>query len=120
MTAERYVHWKEPARSVRRQVVALGEILKPPRPRPLYQFIALIALNIVKTLSQTHIAPPIRPSSHLQRHKSLLSCHSPDLAPSKMRQKRAKTYKRLMALYVQTFAFRSPFQVLGEWGEKLG
>ncbi|ORY21162.1 Fcf1-domain-containing protein [Naematelia encephala] len=29
-----------------------------------------------------------------------------------MRQKRAKTYKRVMALYVQTFSFRSPFQIL--------
>lgn len=29
-----------------------------------------------------------------------------------MRQKRAKAYKRLMALYVQTFNFRAPFQVL--------
>ncbi|WWC92536.1 uncharacterized protein L201_007495 [Kwoniella dendrophila CBS 6074] len=29
-----------------------------------------------------------------------------------MRQKRAKTYKRVMALYVQTFGFRHPFQVL--------
>jgi hypothetical protein len=30
-----------------------------------------------------------------------------------MRQKRARAYKRLMALYVQTFNFRAPFQVLG-------
>ncbi|TYJ51385.1 hypothetical protein B9479_008047 [Cryptococcus floricola] len=29
-----------------------------------------------------------------------------------MRQKRAKTYKRVMALYTQTFGFRQPFQVL--------
>ncbi|WVW80664.1 hypothetical protein I302_102650 [Kwoniella bestiolae CBS 10118] len=29
-----------------------------------------------------------------------------------MRQKRAKTYKRVMALYVQTFGFRHPFQIL--------
>lgn len=31
-----------------------------------------------------------------------------------MRHKRAKTYKRLMAVYVQTFGFRQPFQVLGQ------
>jgi U3 small nucleolar RNA-associated protein 23 len=31
-----------------------------------------------------------------------------------MRQKRAKTYKRVMALYVQAFGFRQPYQVLGE------
>ena len=30
-----------------------------------------------------------------------------------MRQKRAKTYKRVMALYTQTFGFRTPFQILG-------
>ncbi|WVQ95412.1 hypothetical protein IAU59_002509 [Kwoniella sp. CBS 9459] len=29
-----------------------------------------------------------------------------------MRQKRAKTYKRVMALYTQTFSFRQPFQIL--------
>ncbi|RSH87117.1 hypothetical protein EHS25_003606 [Saitozyma podzolica] len=29
-----------------------------------------------------------------------------------MRQKRAKTYKRVMALYVQAFGFRQPYQVL--------
>ncbi|OCF45592.1 U3 small nucleolar RNA-associated protein 23 [Kwoniella heveanensis CBS 569] len=29
-----------------------------------------------------------------------------------MRQKRAKTYKRVMALYTQTFNFRQPFQIL--------
>ncbi|WRT70915.1 uncharacterized protein IL334_007914 [Kwoniella shivajii] len=29
-----------------------------------------------------------------------------------MRQKRAKTYKRVMALYVQTFGFRHPYQIL--------
>ncbi|WVQ77276.1 hypothetical protein IAR50_006960 [Cryptococcus sp. DSM 104548] len=29
-----------------------------------------------------------------------------------MRQKRAKTYKRVMALYTQTFGFRQPFQIL--------
>ncbi|WWC72784.1 uncharacterized protein I206_106748 [Kwoniella pini CBS 10737] len=29
-----------------------------------------------------------------------------------MRQKRAKTYKRVMALYVQTFGFRHPYQLL--------
>jgi len=31
-----------------------------------------------------------------------------------MRQKRAKTYKRVMALYTQTFGFRTPFQILGK------
>lgn len=31
-----------------------------------------------------------------------------------MRQKRAKTYRRVMALYTQTFGFRTPFQILGE------
>lgn len=30
-----------------------------------------------------------------------------------MRQKRAKTYKRVMALYTQAFNFRQPFQILG-------
>lgn len=29
-----------------------------------------------------------------------------------MRQKRAKAYKRVMALYVSTFGFRQPYQVL--------
>ncbi len=37
-----------------------------------------------------------------------------DLRASKMRQKRAKTYRRLMALYTQTFNFRPPFQILGK------
>lgn len=32
-----------------------------------------------------------------------------------MRQKRAKTYKRVMALYTQTFGFRTPFQMLGAY-----
>jgi hypothetical protein len=32
-----------------------------------------------------------------------------------MRQKRAKTYKRVMALYTQTFGFRTPFQILGKF-----
>jgi U3 small nucleolar RNA-associated protein 23 len=31
-----------------------------------------------------------------------------------MRQKRAKTYKRVMALYTQAFGFRQPFQLLGQ------
>lgn len=31
-----------------------------------------------------------------------------------MRQKRAKTYRRVMALYTQTFNFRTPFQILGK------
>lgn len=30
----------------------------------------------------------------------------------KMRQKRAKAYKRVMALYVSAFGFRTPYQVL--------
>jgi len=38
----------------------------------------------------------------------------------RMRQKRAKTYKRVMALYTQTFGFRTPFQILGTFDDKLG
>ena len=39
---------------------------------------------------------------------------NPNQSGSKMRQKRAKAYKRLMNLYSQNFGFRSPFQVLGQ------
>jgi len=35
-----------------------------------------------------------------------------------MRQKRAKTYKRVMALYTQTFGFRTPFQILGKFDDE--
>jgi hypothetical protein len=30
-----------------------------------------------------------------------------------MRQKRAKTYRKLMSLYSLTFGFRQPYQILG-------
>jgi len=32
---------------------------------------------------------------------------------TKMRQKRAKAYKKLMAMYELSFGFRQPYQVLG-------
>lgn len=32
-----------------------------------------------------------------------------------MRQKRAKAYRKLMALYSTTFGFRQPYQVLGKF-----
>jgi hypothetical protein len=34
-----------------------------------------------------------------------------------MRQKRAKTYRKLMSLYSLTFGFREPYQVLGAHGQ---
>jgi hypothetical protein len=37
----------------------------------------------------------------------------------RMRQKRAKTYKRVMALYTQTFGFRTPFQILGKFSSTI-
>ena len=37
---------------------------------------------------------------------------------AEMRQKRAKTYKRVMALYTQTFGFRTPFQILGKFNDE--
>jgi len=36
-----------------------------------------------------------------------------------MRLKRHKDYKRYMNMYCQTFHFRKPFQVLGEWHLKV-
>ena len=32
-----------------------------------------------------------------------------------MRQKRAKAYRKLMALYSLSFGFRQPYQILGEY-----
>jgi hypothetical protein len=37
------------------------------------------------------------------------------ISSTKMRHKRAKAYKRLMALYHLSFGFREPYQVLGEF-----
>jgi hypothetical protein len=48
----------------------------------------------------------------------LLPLHTTKQA-ARMRQKRAKTYKRVMALYTQTFGFRTPFQILGTFNKIL-
>jgi hypothetical protein len=36
-------------------------------------------------------------------------------ASVKMRHKRAKAYRKLMALYSMTFGFRQPYQILGDF-----
>lgn len=44
--------------------------------------------------------------------------HNQPSKQAEMRQKRAKTYKRVMALYTQTFGFRTPFQILGKFNDE--
>ena len=41
---------------------------------------------------------------------------TPEITPThaKMRQKRAKAYRKLMALYSMSFGFRQPYQVLSK------
>jgi len=56
-------------------------------------------------------------TSSINLHPHYHYQHRPKQA-GKMRQKRAKTYKRVMALYTQTFGFRTPFQILGKFHVK--
>lgn len=60
--------------------------------------------------------PPSQVFAHFDPHSTPNSppihTHPPQPNNDTMRQKRAKAYKRVMALYVSTFGFRQPYQVL--------
>jgi hypothetical protein len=56
-------------------------------------------------------------TSSINYHHHYYPPRSKDIG--RMRQKRAKTYKRVMALYTQTFGFRTPFQILGTFNKIL-
>ena len=82
-------------------------------PGPL---IVSFSFRLVQVLISPHPLFPPSPSSytrllHLPEDSSQSPFSSP-IHPAKMRQKRAKSYRKLMSLYHINFGFRQPYQIL--------
>ena len=60
---------------------------------------------------QSHLCFELLPVASPKKTSSRTT--KPNFTQVKMRQKRAKAYRKLMSLYSMSFGFRQPYQVLG-------